>query len=169
MKICGIDPGKTGGICFLKDDEIVYYDIPREGEAVSPIGVYDIFEQEKPDVIVIEEQHAFPGQGIVSNTKIVAEFHILLATAKLFKYINERGSNTRDYIVDIKTVPARNWQGKIYDPSWDKSMKKERSILSFKNIFGAERMPMAGKRVKKPHLGYIDAALIAEWYRRKFL
>jgi len=166
MKICGIDPGKTGGICFLKDDEIVYYDIPREGEAVSPIGVYDIFEQEKPDVIVIEEQHAFPGQGIVSNTKIVAEFHILLATAKLFKYINERNNNIQNYVVNIKTVPARNWQRKIYNPSWDKNMGKERSILAFKSIFMPE-VPMTGKRVKKPHLGYIDAALIAEWYRRE--
>jgi hypothetical protein len=169
MKICGVDPGKTGGICFLINDDdikIYYYDIPRAGEVASPEGVFNIFDLEKPNAIVIEEQHAFPGQGIVSNAKIVAEFHIILATAKLFKYINERNSNTQNYVADIRIVPARNWQRKIYDPSWDKDMKKERSILSFKNIFKTE-IPTAGKRVKKPHLGYIDAALIAEWYRRE--
>jgi hypothetical protein len=159
MKICGIDPGKTGGICLLRDNGIIYYDIPRDGELASPVDIYNIFVRERPDAIVIEEQHAFPGQGIVSNAKIVAEFHIILATAKLFKYISMPA-------VDIRTVPARNWQRKIYDSSWNKNMKKERSILAFKDIFGVDKVPMAGKRVKRPHLGYIDAALIAKWYQR---
>jgi hypothetical protein len=159
MKICGVDPGKTGGICFLNDN-VTYYDIPRDGELASPVDIYNIFDRERPYAIVIEEQHAFPGQGIVSNAKIVAEFHIILAAAKLFKYISMP-------TVNIRTVPARNWQRKIYDPSWDKDMGKERSVLAFKNIFGADKIPMIGKRVKKPHLGYIDAALIAEWYRKE--
>ena len=60
----GIDPGKSGGICFLMDDDIKTLKCPATTHDMTEelILAKDI----RKCTAVIERVHAFPGQGVTS-------------------------------------------------------------------------------------------------------
>ena len=64
MIYIGIDPGKSGGICFLMDDEIKTFKCPATTHDMTEelILAKDI----RKCTAVVEKVHAFPGQGVTS-------------------------------------------------------------------------------------------------------
>ena len=60
----GIDPGKSGGICFLMDDDIKSFK--------CPVTTHDMTEELilvkniRKCTAIVEKVHAFPGQGVTS-------------------------------------------------------------------------------------------------------
>ncbi len=61
----GIDPGKSGGICFLMDDEIKTFKCPATTHDMAEelILAKDI----RKCTAVVERVHSFPGQGVAST------------------------------------------------------------------------------------------------------
>ena len=85
MKIyIGIDPGKSGGVCFLNGDDIrvckcpaTIHDMVNEIEIANDIGVCSA---------VVEKVHSMPGQGVRSVwtfTENYAHWCAILATLKV--------------------------------------------------------------------------------------
>ncbi|MEO0271538.1 MAG: hypothetical protein ABIM30_00390 [candidate division WOR-3 bacterium] len=161
----GVDPGLQGGIAVLRLGETapVFYEIPRDSideEEIDVVELYKIFTgifNSAPKTrMFIEKQHAFPGQGVVSNSRIVGEYKTIRAVALISRYMCNS-------IVAVMTISSRVWQAHIYPKDIDKGLGKERSVIAYKQIFGEDKVPMTGVRKKKPHLGFIDAALIAKY------
>lgn len=71
MTVLSIDPGISGSIC-VKDlgDEYHFFKMPiiQKGtkNIVDTKSLFNLFKQYLPDLIVLEEVHAMPGQGVTS-------------------------------------------------------------------------------------------------------
>ena len=64
----GIDPGKSGGICFLMDDDIKSFKCPVTTHDMTE-DLVDIKETSmflSGCTAIVEKVHAFPGQGVTS-------------------------------------------------------------------------------------------------------
>ena len=61
----GIDPGKSGGICFLMDDDIKTFKCPATTHDMAEelILAKDI----RKCTAIVEKVHSFPGQGVAST------------------------------------------------------------------------------------------------------
>lgn len=72
MNIAGIDPGKTGALALIVDDELAdVTDTPAIDKRVNAAAVSDWFSTHKQmhgiDLVVIENVHSRPGQGVSSS------------------------------------------------------------------------------------------------------
>lgn len=78
--ICGIDPGSSGAVCILTESgNIVHLEkmptikIPVKGRRQKFRSIIDMVEFSKiistyePDIVLIEDVHAMPGQGVSSS------------------------------------------------------------------------------------------------------
>ena len=61
----GIDPGKSGGICFLMDDEIKTFKCPATTHDMA--GELILAKDIRKCTAVVERVHSFPGQGVAST------------------------------------------------------------------------------------------------------
>ncbi len=105
MRVCGIDPGKTGALAFMQSD-------PRSLVCVVPMplnkaelrgalktsvnwwAVTEAIREQDPDLIVIERQGARPGQGISSTFAIGYKYRaltgIVAALGKPYEIVEPR-------------------------------------------------------------------------------
>lgn len=68
--IMGIDPGVSGAVAFYFPEQragISVYDVPVMGKEIDAAALYDLIQQYKPDLAVIELVHAMPKQGVSSS------------------------------------------------------------------------------------------------------
>ena len=62
MKLIGIDPGKSGGIAIISNDECFAIPMPE-----TERDIYDYLKDNSKDAFcIIEQVHAMPGQGVTS-------------------------------------------------------------------------------------------------------
>jgi hypothetical protein len=113
----GIDPGKMGGIAVLSFGIISIYKYPG-----TTIDLKNIFRGYDPSkcFAILEKQHAFPGQGVVSTGKIMQNYGIyqgiLIALEIAFKEVSAA--------TWMKTYP----QGPVKPKSLTKPKKKDYPI-----------------------------------------
>lgn len=162
MIFIGIDPGLTGAVAAIspKGGVIVsliptspgekskrIYDIESMKELVKNIGY-----EPRPDrrFVVLERQHAFPGQGVTSTGSIMRGFGIWegILTGIGMEYI---------------TVPARRWQKAIAPAK--KGESKIKAIEAVLKLFPGTQLK-ATKRSKKDHTGFADAICMAVFGER---
>ena len=154
MKICGIDPGLTGGIAFMSGD-VVYRTLEAARAPVLNItkgkstkqflncwAIMDLFDKEKPDHVFIEKQQAMPKQGLSStfSTGFGYGIYIGLLVASRVPYTE---------ISPIK------WKKDLQVPS-DKDAARKRASEIFPSG-STELWP------NKRDDGVAEAALIAFW------
>ena len=66
-RILGIDPGKTGAMCFMTDDEVIPMLFPLAGKELDLWLISEFVKAQLPiDLAVIEKVGAMPGQGVTS-------------------------------------------------------------------------------------------------------
>ncbi len=155
---CGIDPGKTGAIAFIREDRSVesVWDMPvhmvGSRSVVSPSHLDMYFpaslDAERRIFTAVERQSARPSQGVVSVFSIGDSFGVARAVASLNSY----------GVVDI---PPRTWQKKINRPSTGDS--KADSLSMARELFP----DYDGLARKKDH-NRADALLIAVYARIMF-
>ena len=102
MKV-GIDPGLSGAIAFVDDDEIRIFDMPlidqswskgkknKKGVLIKPqmvdsVRLHQIIKAcpKVIDSITIEAVHTMPNQGVASSGKFMGAFYTAIAVARLF-------------------------------------------------------------------------------------
>lgn len=156
MIVAGIDPGKTGALSILYDNNVVScFDVPMQlvkGKAKPAWTKWaeewrNALAFEGPDLIVIEDIAARPGQGVTSMFSFGRTLGFAHALAAF--------TNT-----PVLFVTPTVWKGKLGLLNSDKSASREKA----RTLFPASAH--AFERVKDD--GRAEAALLA-YYGRKFI
>lgn len=146
--IVGVDPGQTGGVVGLDETGGILwaYVMPED-------GLLDLDLQVSLHWVFVEKAQSFPKQGIASAFNYGVHFGTLLGTvaAKRLRH---------------QLVPPRAWT-KMMHVGTAAGEPKTRSLEAAKRVWPAETWLAPGTRQKKPHMGIVDAALIAEYGRRQ--
>ena len=148
MIIVGIDPGNNGGIALLRHGQLIYADhLPIVGKTLSGHLLNNWFADIEPDtpaMVVVEQVHAMPRQGVSST------FNFGKAVGIIEGVIAARG-------LPVTYVTPQKWK-KAMGVTADKNSSRQLAI----NLWPTEADLF--RRVKDADRA--EAALIAEWYRR---
>ncbi len=154
MVILGIDPGLSGGLAFLDTRYGVLLEpMPTVGEQSRSLDLKEINRlmcDHRLDIQMayMERVHSMPGQGVVSVFKFGRVFGALEALLV---------SNGIPYWL----VTPQVWMNEMHDR--DKTIDtKARSLRAFGKLF-PEVSALATARSKVPHMGLVEAALIAKY------
>lgn len=151
--ILGIDPGLSGALAFLDDNELLIFDIPtleitRNGKKKRQINLsalLSILETNKADHAFLESVNAMPGQGVSSMFQMgrgFGQIEMALMAAKL----------------PVTYVTPQVWK-KHYGLSKDKDASRQRA---------SQLMPQwANNWDLKKHDGRAESALISLWGKSK--
>lgn len=150
MSIMGIDPGLEGAIAILCIDESPVIHLLKQIH-------YDFFQNitstYRPNHIYIEKAQAMPKQGVS------AMFNYGMGFGRLLGWIEARS-------IPYTMVPPQTWTKEIHRGCTGKD-SKAKSLQAVQRLFPtAELKPT--ERCRKPHMGLVDALLIAEYGRRIF-
>ena len=143
--ICGIDPGLTGGISFIHNDEIIAERIPvltiKKKKFLDLVKIINRLDLYKPERVFIEKQQAMPGQGVSSTFRTGFNYGIYLGT---FVSLG----------IGYTEVSPRKWKGDL-GVSSNKDEARQRAT---------ELMPSAANNwLLKCEDGVAEAAMIAYW------
>lgn len=75
MRLCGIDPGLSGAVAFIRPDathppnRLVVYDAPLIGGEFDGVMLAKLIAERRPDMVAIELAHSRPHQGVASTFK----------------------------------------------------------------------------------------------------
>lgn len=140
--VIGIDPGKSGGIAILSDLGLTVY--PMIADAVV---VHNLFREIKPSLCVIEHAQAMPGQGVTGMFNYGLNFGALKAICSI-------------NCARVELVKPQKWMRAMHCGADINTPTKVRSWQSALKYFPGTDF-LATKRSKKPHMGMVEAALIA--------
>ena len=160
----GIDCGLDGGIAILKNEILITAIMPTHKTGKG--RTVDIRELEQTITswilsggrLIIEDPgaHASSASGLRSMTRSFAITETLAVTHKL----------------PYQTVLSQKWQGEFWGrPKMPKGKKfdtKAAALTAARKIWPSHNWTPT-ERAQKPHDGMVDAALLAEYGRRKNL
>lgn len=146
----GVDPGKQGGLCVLRDDGVPMETIRMPDGKVRIVdwllhahGIY-------PHLIIVTElAQAMPKQGVTS----------------CFRY-GQHFATFEDAAIHLK-IPYHEVRPAIWKKTLGLTSKKKDSITACRQLFPLLELVPPGCRTE--HDGIAEALLIAEWARRKNL
>lgn len=164
MVYIGIDNGLSGGLVALSDvagvAPIAMIPMPLEakkkGEQVAILGVWAWISQFKNHVFLLIEKPNNAGGKITPSTaaSMADSFAVLRAMCAL------KG-------LRWSPVTPQSWQKEMI-PGCEKGQTKQYALSIARNLWPDEKW-LATPRCTTPHNGMVDAALIAEFARRKGL
>jgi len=164
MKICGIDPGKTGALCFLGGrgaDAINIISMPLVASEADPQVLKSLLSIEQPDIVFLEKAQALPSRNSVGET-------ISQGSKSMFTYGVSYGI-IRGVIatlgIKLELVPPAIWTKEIHR-GCDGKTAKEKSLQAANRLF--PHVNLIPSRCRTPNSGWVDALLIAEYGRRRF-
>jgi hypothetical protein len=161
MIFIGIDPGKSGGIVALNDAGAITRRevMPVLATAISPAGIIGTLRACRPGMeagmAYLEKAHAMPKQGVSSMFTYGTGFGYLEMALVCLR-------------LPYELVMPSTWQREMFQGTDSKLEPKNRAVHAATRIMDPSFF-MASERCKKPHLGLVDAYLIAEYGRRKSL
>ena len=175
MYYCGIDPGKDGGVCVLTEDSEIAYMFIYDDCLFAKLLCSEL--NGKPVMVCIEDVHAVQG----SKAKSTFNFGIntgraqgiIIASCREFdKVLPQIWKKEYDLILGEEYNTEYKKQKSIDKAHelWPKQSFAYRSQF-MKDTNGNFILSNDGKRIKEfvDHDGVCEAALIAEWVRRKNL
>jgi crossover junction endodeoxyribonuclease RuvC len=151
MKIVGIDPGVTGAIAYLDDDDVRVYDMPRDMDGIAGATVYRLLAKWEPDEVYIERTHAMPINGSKATYSLGDSNGSLRTAAHILR-------------TPLIWVPSRQWQSQfsLYGGGWTDKERKNRSRWRAQELFPT----LADQLMKIKDHNRAEALLIAEYGRR---
>lgn len=152
--IIGVDPGITGGIASLsRDDGLWIEPMPRTEKGIDAKELLRlVHELRGARVAYIEKIFAMQKSGAHSMMKFGMYYGMVI------------GIITAVGIPIIEVTPQQ-WQKVVYSGVPESEEKKKRSAWAFKRMFPGVDATLSGSR--QPHMGMVEAALIAEYGRRQ--
>ena len=140
--ILGLDPGAASGACaFFYPDRphlISAYDMPVADNVVNASALYDLIKDHSPDFAVVEQVHAFKGQGVTSMFNFGRSYGIAVGVVGSLK-------------VAALQVSRQRWK-KYYGLSSDKEESRALAI---------SKWPASLHFRRKKDNGKAEAALMA--------
>lgn len=145
ITILGVDPGATGGICAIRSGRIHTMFVMPESLAVlrQLLGVFDPASTHT----FLEKAQSFPKQGIASAFNYGTHYGELRGT---FSAMHLR----------ITLVPPGVWAKSMHSGA-SGDFAKAKSLEVARRLFPGETFIPPNTRGKKPHMGLVDATLIA--------
>lgn len=161
MFFLGIDPGQQGGFVCLSDKGS-----PRLTEEMPLISKTDKnidFERVQKILSLIPD-----------NTQIYLERALALAMGSTHAFNYGRGFAALEIAIKLRGLPVTyvhpsKWTRVIHEGTNAKFQPKDRSVVAFQRLFPKnwDLIPKS-PRSKKPHMGILEAWLLAEFGRRTF-
>lgn len=139
--ILGLDPGLSGAVAFFypsHPEAIGCYDMPIVDRRVNGAALYDIIQQHRPDLAIIEAVHSMPGQGVSSSFNFGVSYGIAQGVVAAAK-------------VPVVFVSPGKWK-KYFGLSADKEQSRSMAI---------NKWPDSDHFRKKKDEGRAEAALMA--------
>lgn len=154
----GLDPGLSGAIAVLtvhdnKDAETWFSPFPTIENEIDFVTLRKLFSTFGDCFAVLERVHSMPKQGISSAFRFGRVFASLQTCLHIFQ------------IEHIEVTPQK-WQKEFHEGIAKDLDPKARSLIAVQRLFPHANL-LATERSKKPHDGYVDALLLAEYGRRK--
>jgi len=150
--IIGVDPGLTGGIAAIDDSGLWMEPMPRDEEGVDAKELGRLMhELREAKVAYVEKAQSMPKQSSVST----------------FSYGKNCGITNGVILtlgIPIIEIRPQKWMAEIYKGCPKNLEGKDRSLWAVKQIFPKQNFTL--ERCKVPHIGMVEAALIAEYGRR---
>lgn len=151
--ILGVDPGSSGGFavitahpglsvlstCVLEDEAQALKWLSESGCA--------------PHMAYVEQAQAMPKQGVTSM------FNYGVSYGKVLGWLEAFG-------MPYQLVKPRRWQAEIHR-GYAGDSPKAKSVTAASRLFPGHDF-RASDRARKPHMGVLEAALIAEYGRRHY-
>jgi crossover junction endodeoxyribonuclease RuvC len=147
MRVCGVDPGLSGAIAFIRPDaaygrnRLAVFDAPLIGGEFDGVAFAQLLNERLPDMVAIEHAFSRPGQGVSSTFKFGKTFGQMLGV-----------------------IQALGLRYELVSPSvWKKHFKitpsapKDASRLVCRRLYPDADIPL------KCHHGRADAILIAHY------
>lgn len=153
--VLGIDPGISGAICALRGEEKIFHVMP---ETVSQlVAILSSYLSAEPIncqnlICYLEKAQAMPGQGVSAMFKYGAHFGTLCATLEILQ-------------IPHVLVRPQEWTREMHKGESRDGTPKERSLAVARRLMPGFSF-LATERSYKPHTGYVDAYLLAEYGRR---
>jgi hypothetical protein len=151
MRIIGIDPGKTGALTAIDmQGKYICHMLGTDcREAIAFLGM-----QPSQSVVYIEKAQCMPKNGAVGMFRYGQGYGELIGAIKALN-------------LAYREVPPSLWSKALLG-SLIHLKGKDRNVELCKRLFpGLSLLPT--KRTLQPHLGLVDASLIAEYGRRLLL
>lgn len=152
----GIDPGLNGGLALLCPRSGLLIEVmPTIGSELDFHRLAEILKDWAPDIrhAVLEDVHAMPKQGVSSMFKFGKCFGgvqgVLAAVG-----------------IPFELIRPQLWMKEMHTGTPAKDDSKSRSRLAFSRIFPGVNA-LASDRSRVGHEGMIEAALMAEFARRR--
>jgi crossover junction endodeoxyribonuclease RuvC len=160
----GVDPGLNGGIAIINQKGIATarvmptvaikrggknrhtYDHAELARLFKEIGEADCY-------VCVEEQQAFPGQGVVSMYSIGYGYGMLIQCL-------------HDFNIRFETVKAKEWQ-KMFGILGKKGDTKTQAARVCKKLYPKVNL-YSSIRATKPHSGKADAILICTYGKKEY-
>lgn len=149
MKVYGIDPGLTGAIAWIDDGKLIdVKDLPSFDGRIDAWNLANgLREWGKPDMVVIEDVHSMPGQGVSSTFKFGRSLGAIEGVLGALSYPHTR-------------LTPQRWKMKMGLSAKDKDASRG---------MARELWPhLASEFARKKDDGRAEAALIAEAWRRGY-
>ena len=148
--ICGIDPGLSGAISFIDGDKVEVYDMPtitvtkgkKKVRSVNIPLLHEMLAGMNPKVVVLEQVHAMPGQGVTSMFRFGEAYGIVQAVVACCGY-------------PLELVTPQKWK-KAMGLSKDKGASRLLATRYYPDY--------ADKWARAKDDGRAEAVLIARWY-----
>jgi len=161
---CGIDPGLTGGIAFITPSSVVATDLPQrlvidERDRLDSIEIGRMLRQAKPDLVVLEESHAMPKQGVSSTFRYGQAYGTLIGIID-------------DQELQLHQVLPKEWKKALglapapitLTPSKQTSYRKRQALDLATELYPYHREQWS--RIKDNHRA--EALLLAHWGAKNY-
>jgi len=157
----GIDIGLKGAFAILSDENPTGVVMPVTGKTVDAYDIIKLINDYNPDHVVFEKLGVIFGSSKATAFSMGSQSGIIEAACICAG-------------VPYTPVKAKEWQKDMFTGvteakrSNGKRDTKAMALIACKRIFPNLELTMSARAVK-PHDGYVDALLMAEWARRKNL
>jgi crossover junction endodeoxyribonuclease RuvC len=153
--VAAADPGLSGGIALLTESGLTIEPMFVVGNEIDIGGLRTWFavHRDEIEIVLLERAQPMPKQGISSA------FNYGRGFGRLEAAILCQG-------IPVEYVQPRQWAKVIHAGLPSDLGTKEKSALAAANLFPSYDF-RATERSKTPHMGMVEAALLAEYGRRK--
>ena len=152
MKLIGIDPGKSGGLCCIENDNIIEicvmptYEQKNGKDIIDFKAVSEFIKKHNPDKIYLEKVGAMSKQGVSSMFNFGVSFGGLMATCLVLDY-------------EMVLVTPQKWKKEVLGENYNHEDKN--GTIQFCQMKFPNTNLLATKRSRVPHDGICDAIAIA--------
>jgi len=161
--IVGIDPGTTGAIALYNTKRNLYkilrveFNRNKKQISIKPEIIKSIFDYE-PAIIIIEQVHSHPQQGVVSTFTFGNAYGQILGSLSAYAYLYKLNGIK----IDIKSVHPLKWKKEL-----GLNSDKHTSVDYVKDYnINYQLLPVENKRLKLTH-DRADAICLVEYYKKR--